>query len=207
MSGYEGMLRTLQSSLKLHAAPNLLNVQYTIGDGLDSSKGVRDAKIILGMSVTVSVTGCRVCGCSGSTPGALPSSLRSYRRRRNRKGEEDAKRSRQSRGLKTPYVLVPDCQQKRSVEGRWHRKLKERKLRMYSWTATDPKDRTRSKTAVQRIAAQKKREDTQKPATFRKERGHLRYQPLRKWRTGQSGGGTKKREAGGGKEKHRHGAQ
>ncbi|KAJ1162422.1 hypothetical protein NDU88_002890 [Pleurodeles waltl] len=55
--------------------------------------------------------------------------------------------------------------------------------------------------AVRRIAAQKEGEDTQRPATFREERGHLWYEPLHKRRTRQSGGGTKEREAGGGKGK------
>ncbi|KAJ1122319.1 hypothetical protein NDU88_000812 [Pleurodeles waltl] len=76
-----------------------------------------------------------------------------------------------------------------------HRKVEEREARTYSWSPTDHRDRTRSKMAVRRIAAQKEGEDMQTPATFREERGHLRYEPLHKRRTGQSGSGTKEREA------------
>ncbi|KAJ1144886.1 hypothetical protein NDU88_011180 [Pleurodeles waltl] len=76
--------------------------------------------------------------------------------------------------LKTPYILVHDVQQTRRAEGRRHRILKKREVKPYFWTPTDRRDRTRSRTAARRIAAQTEGEDAQRLATFRDECGNLR---------------------------------
>ncbi|KAJ1160445.1 hypothetical protein NDU88_000947 [Pleurodeles waltl] len=82
-------------------------------------------------------------------------------------------------------------------EGRRHREAEERKVRTESWKVTDQRDQRRSKTVVRRIATQKEGEDAQRLAMFREERGHLRYEPLRKWGTGRSRAVVRKRGKGG----------
>ncbi|KAJ1140469.1 hypothetical protein NDU88_006821 [Pleurodeles waltl] len=68
---------------------------------------------------------------------------------------------------------------------------------MELWKVMEQRGWRRSKTAVQRIPAQKEGEDVQRLATFKEERGQLRYEPLRNQGTGRGRAVVRKRGNGG----------